>query len=246
MANLDLSTDYRVFNEGDIRSLSNSTVSLISRNWTYNAVTKSYSFVDTTVSCPNTLRLNSIVEEKEKSGGVYMERQARFYLATQAFTSPYTTQPKLGDHIVQSNFLQIDEIGRTWTIIKVRKPVFDDCWTCDCIIADINGTLDDTVSIYRQTESTNLDGDRTTTTYPVQPNLSARIQPDAQEVIDNLGKRILLRKYIIYVKGLSNYTFVYGDLAVDRLGTKYKITKVSNDRSITDLITLNVEKIDVG
>lgn len=235
---LDLSTDYVVFDEDDLKSLSNSTVVHVSRLW--NDSTNTYT--DTTTSCPNTLRLNSIVQEKEKSTGAYIEREARFYLATQAFDSLFISKPKVGDLIVQNDVLQTDEIGRTWTILKVRKPVFNDCWTCDCIILDIQAALDTVIDIYTTSESTNSDGDRILNPVIHQPGLSARIQPDVQQVIDNLGKRILLSKYVVYVKGLSNYNFTFGDFVLHN-NVKYKIVGVSNDRSLTDLITLNVERI---
>lgn len=241
--NLNMSGDYVVFDENDHHAISTNNVTFISKRTTG----------DVAITCANTIRINKVVSEAEKSGGVYVKMVADFELAVHPFANwsadvpIYNIDfPRVGDEIQENEFAYAQEDdGQLWKIIEVRSPVFNDYIGCKCVAVDINDHLDDIVSIYSNTESTNYEADRLLNPIPTQPNLRARLQPNIHSIDNQLGKRILIKSYFCYIKGLSNYIFSYGDFVLDSNNKKYKIVRVSNDRSLTDLICLEVERIDV-
>jgi hypothetical protein len=210
---LNLSTDYKVFNEGD------TSVQLMSGTYysRTNTLTPTYS----SFSISNGIKLDTKTVEATGSWGVYCKTFVDFDLAIHDFFT--VNDPKVGDYIIDSSLL-------AYIVVAVRNPVFSDYWGLTTVAPQIIGG--EMLIPRTAIETTDAYGGRTIT-HTSQTAILGWVQPTTQRVADMFGKRGYVDDHNIYL--LTNACIKYGDLIQKPNGIEYEIYEVNNSKKIDEL-----------
>jgi hypothetical protein len=184
------------------------------------------------VSITTALRTGTWRPEGAPSGGTYTQFKTGWQIAS------LSTDPKPGDTITDSN-------NFVYTVLSVQRPIFNSFWGIDSVRLNIETALDDVATWYRQTDTTtDIDADKIMNEIPYQVNVSCRVQPDASNLQDMLGKRGQLEKYLIYINTALEPQ--YGDYFVINSEVpqwKYRVVGWHNRRQIGELLVIETEII---
>lgn len=218
MADLNLEYDYLIFDNNDTVSGVLGTVTYTSVNNTLNR-----SFTVSGVS----MKLEDRENEKVPTHGVYIKREAYFQLPIHPFQlqSPVII-PKVSDKIADAD-------GSVWLVMKVKEPIFGDCWRCHCIEVILESDLTTLVSIYRPSCSLDDFGSKVTSLQPLHLLVDARVQHERDEIVDIAGVRAFKKWHTIYID--IDYESKWGDIVVDNAGINYFVTNNSNLDRIDEL-----------
>jgi len=210
---LNLSTDYKVFDEGEVGTqLTSGTYFARS-----NTITPTY----TNFCITNAIKLDTKTVEAKASWGVYVKTFVDFDLATQEFLTK--DDPKVGDYIIDLSLL-------AYIVVAVRNPVFSDYWGLTTVAPTLVGG--EMLIPRTAVETTDAYGGRTIA-HTSGTAILGWIQPTTQTVADMFGKRGYVGDFSIYL--ITNANIHYGDLILAPNGIQYEIYEVNDKLKIDEL-----------
>lgn len=209
---LNLTTDYKVFDEGDT---SNQLLSVSYYSRTNTAGVGTFNLIPLTKA----IKLDTTTRERYSSWGVYVQTIVDFDLRTQDFT---LDTPAVGDYMVDDELL-------AYMVTSVRRPVFGDYWGISCVCPQLVGAS--TITHHIANEVTDEYGGRTIT-FVNGSTLLGWVQPTNNSVTDMFGKRGFIEDYNIWT--ITNLDVKYGDV-IECLGVDYEIYDISKQRQIDEL-----------
>ena len=168
--------------------------------------------------------------ELSAANGVYTGQDLVWLLP--AAVLPSGVVPKMADVIR-------DSTGTPWTVLEAALNTLQTYWrltTRDRVLAY---GLRDTISVWRPTNAASPAGDRTPKYKPLYLNVQARIQPQAQDATDRLGKRFLSERFQIYVE--RDLGVEINDQVRDGTGKIYQITGYEDPSQVTLLPSIMCE-----
>lgn len=239
---LDLSTEYKVFDEGDTGS-SLCSITLTRRDvlhW------------ETPITITNAIFLDVTQTEAEISDGIYQNHDVYCEIPFNSIIIPinpvvrppdvyYSPSgyyvPQLGDLITgAAPFHQID-----YVITSIRQPFCKDYWGLQCRSPQLVSNLTDTADYYKayyNGHTTDIYGDKITDQQPNTLGIKCRLQPKTATLRDELGKRGFYTDFTIYMN--QQMDLEYGDLFIIS-NTKYRVVSFNNKKGLAKLTEINVE-----
>lgn len=163
--------------------------------------------------------------EQEESLGVYQGYLSRL-------RSPVAIS--IGDYITSA-------AGMRYIVLEVRPPWLNDIWTATLLNLGFY-RFNDTATHYGSIYTPNEYGSKITTYVIKTPPFACRLQPDGdtKEIIG--FKNVMVDKYNLYCITNLSSSIYHGDIIVMANGYRYKVVGFTHKQSITDLMTLKLER----